>query len=502
MTMKKATRGAAVEGNLTTINTPHWLSVVRKPANQRSFVIVRDAEGREVHSKRVPRADPKPAPRKPSRRSATNPVIAITFPQGIDEENARAALGRFGYDSYALTLNDAGAWVAVREDLTLATIPAESTSQIRLTGDGVVATIEGENIGVPGDKKIGVSIARYEFSDKTFDNEKIAEWFSKNGVDFSGTVVENRDESLLCVEAKSVESGTEIRRMEVEPGVIFAVFRDEESDIPAGYIEVVNEAAYGSWGWGILDFGAALANCTVFDALRESMWLLYDVIEQILFYSDLPVDGRKTLADRALTQFSDYVGTLFDTLPRQVLLLASNCEMLTSKDDSMTTMTRTAPAAEPTTTTTTAPATSTVETPAGTTVETPATGSTTTVETDKEGGEKVTLTRADLTKIVSDAANTAVTAAMAARDAADKKVETPAATDASDDSTPITRGELASVVAEAVRQAKGTTVVRSGDTDQTPGSVETNVTRKVGQGMFKGKFGVASRDARPVSATK
>ena len=513
---KKAARAETVaadetavpqEGNLTRIVKADYLSLVGHPANQRGFRIVRSAG---------PVATPlpdQPAKRVISRNASKNPVIAITFPESYDEAQAEAVMEKFGLSGYNIgpTSDDDAKMRAIRSDLK--SISNEGTSTIRLSDDGIMAVIEGENVGTPGERKTGVSVVRYEFTTDSYDEAAVRAWFEKNQVDFSGTVVENPDQSMLVCEVKPVEEATEVRRLECD-GAVFVIVRDDASNIPAGYVEAVNEAAYGGWGWGQLDFAANLMDSTVSESLDDACCIIQSTFRNILFWSNLPIDSRKQLIARAAQQFSDYVGNMLDYLPRQVLQMASRAESpSTSEETSMTTTTTGGTNGNTTTTTTGSPAATTAATATGPGVDSAAAAAANAGDPAAKTAEQVAaaeaaekdkpVTRGEL----NDAIAAGVTAAMkgmgfvgpAAVAEEAQRAQRAAEAEAN---KPITRTELNAAiegvtekVVAGIKKEEGKTIIRSQDTDQQPVEKDGSKTKPV----FRGVLGGLGQRAAPAA---
>lgn len=309
--VKRVKRSDAVEGNLVKVTDPAFISLVGKPANQRPFPVIRSADG-------------KTAPRVTRTKRDDSPVLMITFPADYDEADVGEALDLYGMSGYTV-ISEGGSFVAVRSDLqSVAKVAELSPSTIRLTSDGIIASINAEQFAPTGGKSVaGVAIVRYEFDKKTFDEDATKAWLSENSIDFSKDAIENSASDVISVVRKDIAADTDVRRMELVAGVVAVITRDDVTDVPAAFIAVVNEAAYGNWGWGQLDFNATMADRAFCEMLEDAEWQLERVIRNILFYSELPLDARKQLVTRSLTQYGAFINNAIDTLPRQVLQLVA-----------------------------------------------------------------------------------------------------------------------------------------------------------------------------------
>ncbi len=312
-TVRRSMDDTPVDGNLLSIDTPKFISIVGRPANQRPFVAIRSepestpaAPTRTVRAKRTLRSD--------------QAIMMLTFPATYTEDQALGAVQNFGLDDYNVTFNGTN-YVAVRSDTDLQSV-AKSSSQIRLTSDGVMASLSAESYTpVEATPEPSVSLARLEFAAKTFDAEGVAAWAAKNSVDIPQDGIQNSGE-LMVVQRKDVPEGTEVRRMEIEKGVVAVVVRSDVMDVPVCLAIGVIETAYGCWGWGQMDFNASMADIAFCDAFDNAQYRLGEVMRRIVYHSELPLETRKTLVKTAAEQFATFVTNAIDALPRQVLLLA------------------------------------------------------------------------------------------------------------------------------------------------------------------------------------
>lgn len=304
MSTDKVTR----EVNVTTLVEPAFLTLTKKPANQVGFKIVRDDKEQEM-------AEPNPEIRVKRVRAkrSMGPMMSVVFPAGTTEEQAKTKMDEYGLSGYTITTEDTGI-VAMRSDLT--ELPARTIS-IGI-GDGVKAIIERTD--APAGEKENIAVVEVRFQKDYYPEEsEIMAWLERHDIDFLENGVKNGD-TVTTVCRAEVAEGTETREIEADDGVIFVVSRADVMDIPSSFVEVVSETAYGSWGWGQLDFAAAMADKEFSSVAHDAIYTLRDVLDQILFYSPLPVAVRKELMTRAATQFATYVGSLLDALPTKVVL--------------------------------------------------------------------------------------------------------------------------------------------------------------------------------------
>jgi len=299
-----------VEGALVAISKPKMLSMVGLPANQTGFKIVRsDTEG--APKMRTPLL------RRTKRSEEPGPILQLTFPPDANEEFVEAALKNYGLSGYRIEKTE-NTIVAIRADLK--SISNDTTMAIKLNEEGLTATIARMADATPAvGEKAALTVAHMNFDAAKYTLEDVKRWVAEKCVD--GTVEEpqNPDECYV-VRRSAVPEGEETRQMALEDGITAVIVRSDVASIPDGFVAVVNEAAYGNWGWGQLDFAAAMADQEFSVAMEDSIYMLKSILLDIVIWSRLSLDMRKELANRALAQFGEYVGTVMDSLPRQLLV--------------------------------------------------------------------------------------------------------------------------------------------------------------------------------------
>ena len=293
------------EGNLVRVKTPKFLSLVDIPANQVGFKVLRSDLGENPMSKQIIRR---------TRRSDANPVLRLTFPADTTEADVNAALQSYGLDGYTVA-NTEGIYTATRADLK--SISNEKVQQIKLSDAGLVATIARQETGVEApEPKSQISVPSLEFSSAVFNADSVQAWMTANGITGSVTATE----SAYTVKRSDIPEGEETRLMNLEDGITATVIRSDLTDVPDGFFAVISETAYGSWGWGQYDFTAMMADVAFSEQMDDAIYRLRRVLENIVLNSPLPLDIRKTLTHNALGQFGNYVNTVMDSLPRQLLV--------------------------------------------------------------------------------------------------------------------------------------------------------------------------------------
>lgn len=320
-----ASTDVVVEGNLVTVEDPKFLSLVGKPANKVSFRVVRSLDGKSPAGE----SSMKPPVIRRAKRSEPNPIVRVSFPKEYTDEQVTAQLTTFGLTGYNVARSDSGV-VATRADLNLSA--TTDTVAIKLTADGVLAEVTRAETAPPNPGE-RVSVAKIILRADKFDGFKADEWLKAAGIPSDQI---QPGEGDFVVQRQDIPEGTETRTVEVQPGVSFVVVRADADDIPDGYAAVVNEACYGNWGWGHLDFDAAMADSMFTELMDDAVYRLRSVLDNILLYSALPLAERKTLVTRALEQFNAFAASILDSLPRTVLVAVAR-SATPPKENPMTT---------------------------------------------------------------------------------------------------------------------------------------------------------------------
>lgn len=277
------------EVNVTEMVDPKFLSLVELPANQIAFKVVREDETKpNVVRRRI-------------RRSENSPLLMLVFSENATEEIIQEYADTYGLSDYEV-VNQAGCKaLKKRGDLP------EDTFSVTLSG-GIKAVIaRGQKI------QSGVVLSSLEFDSDCYDSlEEVEAWIARSGIDISKLSFKTTDTQTVAVRCDNGDK--EIRRIKLDAGVNAVIYRDDVMDVPQEVSGVV-EAAYGCYGWGQLDFGAALADIEFCEAADEALEVLENVSENILFYNDLPLQQRKALLQSVASQFASYLSDLMSALP-------------------------------------------------------------------------------------------------------------------------------------------------------------------------------------------
>jgi hypothetical protein len=277
---------------------PNFLSIVRSPANKTPFKVIRSA------------------PEDGIAERGDVGLLSIEFPLGIGQEEADALLSllHLGED-YELATSDSG-----RFYLRRAGVPDEllaKTTRIDM-GHGFSASVVvefSENTESSSLVDAGVQLLRMDFDREAFTLEQVKDWLEKNEIDFqpNGVVCSER-----TITVQRHDCGEELQSVQIMPGVHGAVRRAAVSDVPEKVYRQVVEAAYGNWGWGQVDFRAAIADREFSEEAPEAVSVLSDVLHNVI-WSNMTLAEKKALARQACAQFADYMDGLIDALPTDVV---------------------------------------------------------------------------------------------------------------------------------------------------------------------------------------
>lgn len=300
MAGEKKVERAGKEVNLTKVVTPKFLTLTGSPANQTAFKVVRK-DGEAMNMQHVQR-------RRVQRNDA---LISVTFEEGLDEAGVTAVMNEWGFTTFTVETSGDRLKAVLRTDVEAPTMA--------VTIDGRACEVLKPISNSTSDLKKGVAVARMDFAADAFPTvEEVKDWCQCNDIDTTDMSFKSNDAgtSVQRLDAKD----TETHSIEVESGVCFAVIRADVADIPVKFIDVISDTAFGNWGWGQLDFSAALADQEFSEASRASLRTLEEVLYRIQFYSDVPVTLRKDMVRNACSQYADYVVALIDALPSKVVV--------------------------------------------------------------------------------------------------------------------------------------------------------------------------------------
>jgi hypothetical protein len=288
---------------------PNFLTLTKSPANEVAFKLIRKDEPVKPEDQ---------SPNKVVRQRTVrrmDATLMFIFAEGTTEDDINATMLEFGISDYSIGVSVDGMPIVTRADATEPFPESYITVNLR---NGVKALVaQGVAVATDENPTPNIAVVAIEFA-KTFDQAAIETWLNSNDIDPAKTTIV-AGEDVTTVNRITITEGAEVRRMDMAEGIQVVIMPTAVQDVPPSIVEVISEAAYGSWGWGQLDFAAAMADCEFCEMTREGSSMLRDVLDKILFYSYLPVSVRKELVVRATSQFAAYIGALLDALPTRVI---------------------------------------------------------------------------------------------------------------------------------------------------------------------------------------
>lgn len=443
--------------NLTKVVEPRFLTLTGAPANQTAFKIIRK-DGENMNLQHVSR--------KRIRRSES--LVSVTFEEGLDAEGVALVLAEWGIDEFSIETVGARLKAVLRAD-------AENTMDVVIP-DGRVMTVLKPISNSTSEKK-EIVVARMDFAKDAFPElADVTNWLKRHDIDETTVKIIPGDLATTVQRVDTQDADT--RTLEVEQGVAFVILRADEASIPVKFVTVVNDSAFGAWGWGQLDFAAHIADKEFSEGIRESLSSLDEVLRHIMFYSDVPVPVRKDLVRSAANQFADYAISMMDALPGKVVV-AIRFDSQKEKE-----VTKAVPG-------TLAARQDDTKSGSGQPGAAPETSATL---------EATPLTRADVTALVTEATSglsaqiEALTQALAVRSEAPAAPAdgAPASTDTAQTLADVVRSQTTladavSKMASSIERMEGSTVLRSDNGDEKNAPVAKDV--------FRGVFGSRSREA-------
>lgn len=318
--------------NVTTLTDPRFLTLTKHPANQIAFRVVRSDAPPISVTEEVETPDIARVRRvRPVRRSA---LLSIEYPNTVDKDTIEREAKLMGLTGYTMQPTEEGGFMLVRSDLTTMPTDAFPTDTFRISlGEQRTATIARSDLTtttteVPG--QTGITLVAIDFNKEQFpDTAAVLSFLSRNDIDFLESGVEDREGSVFIRRAEAQADGVEVRTMLLAEGVTASVVRSDNMDIcssPEMCADVIS-AAYCQWGWGSIDFVSGLADVEFNNVGRQAVDMLNSVLDNILFYSSLPVSVRKELVVRAVNQFSVYMVSLLEALPEKLVIINRSTDM-------------------------------------------------------------------------------------------------------------------------------------------------------------------------------
>jgi hypothetical protein len=317
--------------NVVSLTDPRFLTLVKYPGGQVAFKVVRKDDGNapaEPVTEEVEVVQPQRIRRV--RSVVRSSLLSIVYPAEVTDEDAEKDMATMGLTGYTMSRQEDGSILILRSDLSA--VP-ENTFRVDL-GDSRFATILRSD-SAPATKDCGptgLTLVALDFKMEQFADEgAVLDFLSRNSVTYIEDGI-TRGDGIIRVSCSNVPPDTEIRTIEID-GVTASVARSDIGTLSGepGFTSVINDAAFGCWGWGQLDFSARLADVKFSEAGREATGLLYDTLQDVLFYNSLPVTVRKELVVRTVNQFSLYMVSLLEALPEKLVVI--NRSSVQEKED-------------------------------------------------------------------------------------------------------------------------------------------------------------------------
>jgi hypothetical protein len=298
--------------SLLKLEQPRFLSVVGNPSNRSGFKVLRkDADGNTALRDLV-----NVATEKSKKRSDSPALLSLSFPQGLTREEVEELLEAFGMESEYEVRGDSDQFIAYRRNSE--ELEGVETVDIN-TGLGYVATIAAQRFCRSDVDQIGVTLVGLEFGEE-FSESQVREWLIRRNVVEGDYAVEVCDGGIAVTRHSLPEDGSaHVKKVQIEPGVHAVIAATERNDVPVKLYRSVVEQAYGSYGWGHLNFASAQVDPMFTSDANSAIYVLQDVLENIILYSGLPLEDRKQLMRNALAQFGAYLEQMMDSLPRQAM---------------------------------------------------------------------------------------------------------------------------------------------------------------------------------------
>jgi hypothetical protein len=326
------------KGQIARIVEPEYLSIVKSPSNRTGFKIIRSADNTTDRVMRF---------RK--KRSDTG-LLSIDLPAGVSLDQAQSILELFDLGEDYEIAESGGVYSLIRKGSDMSV----DTVTINL-GEGIFANVASSSFGrsirsedADQDKFDKVQLVALEFTGDDFTTvESVREWLDSRDIDFveggvycdevgSPETGEVRMFTVLRTKREDAANCTQNMTVNLGNGVTGILGFAEETDIPKQVYRQIVETAYGSWGIWQLDFAAALADKEFTDESYEAMDTLNMVLHNVMF-SDKTIAERKTLVQSVLKQFGQYVNSLLDSLPIEVMrkTYSKDHKLLKQESDNM-----------------------------------------------------------------------------------------------------------------------------------------------------------------------
>ena len=294
---------------LMSLKEPRFLSVVKKPANRISFRVVRSEDGEE---RKEFEALEKRREQK-TKISRNEKLISISFPSYLEGDELEAMRNHYGLTDDSYTISDAeGSMVFTRNGEA-----PEATATVNMP-DGATAEIEVPTTvrsADKGERFLSLKAIRFD-KEHHYSADSIKHLMRGYEIDFNIEDLVETDTDFLLTRHEFQED-EEMIEMTIEQNMTAIVARAAIDDVPASLSLGINSSAYGQYGWGQLNFASAYADVEYTQILDNSRHVLNNVLENVLFMSDMSLGDRKVLVNASLASYGEFVTNLMDALPVQ-----------------------------------------------------------------------------------------------------------------------------------------------------------------------------------------
>ena len=298
------------EAQLMDIDKPQFLTLTKHPANRSGFKILRsDGTGTTKARK---------------KRTEHSGLLAIVLPSGLSDEQIDDIVDGFNLgDAYSIQQYDDNTKILTRSDVTVAD---GFNDAVPISFNGYMAYLDPQNLTMRSDEKdkeptdpTGVTLVWVEFDGQIGDEEAVNEWLSSRSIGGSSSDLQILEEGGAIYTLHEPSADIPVRKVRLDDGVYGYVAPSESDDIPSSVYRSIVETAYGSWGWGSVDFVQAISDREFSEMISEARYMLNEVLDSILYYSELTLDARKTLVQNATSSYAAYITGLIDSLPRDAV---------------------------------------------------------------------------------------------------------------------------------------------------------------------------------------
>jgi len=296
--IKRDAEQVSREVNLIELEEANFLSIVKRPANRIPFQIVRNEGGKVQRTRR------------------DSALLSIRLPDETSDEDAAAIMRAYGLteEEYEVSREEDQAWLKRKQR----DADSEDPMIIQLA-NGMEAEIDKAAVTrsiVRSDDQPSLSVIKINLGKVT--RSEAETWLKEKDIAFN-------KEDLFAVAGEQMlvrhDSPEDIDTVTVDlgEGKTAVAAHTQRDDIPHKIYRMVIEQAYGRSGWGHIDFFQAMLDEQFTADARSANHWLWEVLDNILFYSDLPLSDRQSLIENALGEYNAWITALMQSLPREIM---------------------------------------------------------------------------------------------------------------------------------------------------------------------------------------